>query len=142
LRSRAWQDEDARLLASTFNTLTDSIARFEEERLRLSSAVEQTADTVFITNRDGVIEYVNPAFEATTGYSREEAIGQTPRILKSGQTGPQHYAQLWSTILAGRTFRSATLNRKKSGELYHAEQTITPVRGSAPSSTSWRSSRT
>ena len=130
LRSRSWQDEDTRLLASTFNTLTDSIARSEEERLRLSSAVEQTADTVFITNRDGVIEYVNPAFEATTGYSREEAIGQTPRILKSGQTSPQYYAQLWSTILAGATFRSNTLNRKKSGELYHAEQTITPVKGS------------
>jgi len=128
--SRSWQDEDARLLASTFNTLTDSIARFEGERLRLSSAVEQTADTVFITNREGVIEYVNPAFEATTGYSREEAIGQTPRILKSGQVSPQYYAQLWSTILAGETFRSNTLNRKKSGELYHAEQTITPVKAS------------
>ena len=130
LRSRSWQDEDARLLASTFNTLTDSIARTEEERLRLSSAVEQTADTVFITNREGVIEYVNPAFETTTGYSREEAIGQTPRILKSGQAGPQYYAELWSTILAGATFRSNTLNRKKSGELYHAEQTITPVKAS------------
>jgi len=129
-RSRFWQDEDARLLASTFNSLTDSIARFEEKLLLLSSAVEQTADTVFITDRDGVIEYVNPAFEATTGYFREEAIGQTPRILKSGHASTQYYAELWSTILAGATFRSNTLNRKKSGELYHAEQTITPVKAS------------
>jgi len=128
LRRRSWQDEDTRLLASTFNTLTDSIARSKEELLRLSSAVEQTADTVFITNREGVIEYVNPAFEATTGYPREEAIGQTPRILRSGETAPEYYAQLWSTILGGETFRANTLNRKKSGELYHAEQTITPVK--------------
>jgi PAS domain S-box-containing protein len=98
------------------------------ELLRLSSAVEQTADTVFITNRDGVIEYVNPAFEATTGYSRGEAVGQTPRILKSGQTSSQQYAQLWDTILAGETYRTHVVNRKKSGEFYHAEQTITPVK--------------
>ena len=102
--------------------------RSSEELRRLSSAVEQTADTVVITNRDGVIEYVNPAFEATTGYSREEVIGQTPRILRSGKTSPQQYEELWSTILAGRTFRAQIVNRKKNGDLYHAEQTITPIR--------------
>jgi PAS domain S-box-containing protein len=99
-----------------------------EELQRLSSAVEHTADTVFITNREGVIEYVNPAFETTTGYPRAEAIGQTPRILKSGHTTPQQYAELWKTVLAGGTYRSHILNRKKNGEIYHAEQTITPVK--------------
>ena len=99
-----------------------------EELQRLSNAVEQTADAVFITNRDGVIEYVNPAFEATTGYTRQEALGQTPRILKSGKTDPHYYAELWRTILAGETFRAQIVNRRKNGDLYHAEQTVTPVR--------------
>jgi len=112
-----------------FRDITDW-KKSSQTLLRLSSVVEQTADTVFITNRDGVIDYVNPAFEVTTGYSRLEAVGQTPRILKSGQTSPQQYAELWKTILAGETFRAHIVNRKKSGELYHAEQTITPVKAS------------
>jgi len=115
--------------AVVFRDITAS-KKASEERLRLSNALEQTADSVFITNREGVIEYVNPAFEATTGYSSEEALGQTPRILKSGKSSPQHYEELWRTILAGETFRSQIVNRRKSGELYHAEQSITPVRTS------------
>jgi PAS domain S-box-containing protein len=106
-----------------------------ETILRLSNAVEQTADAVFITNRDGVIEYVNPAFGATTGYSREEALGQTPRILKSGRLSKDYYTTLWKTILSGQVHRSANLNRKKNGELYNAEQTITPIIDSSGSIT-------
>jgi PAS domain S-box-containing protein len=107
--------------------VTDSLRQAETLR-RLSNAVEQTADSVFITDREGVIEYVNPAFEATTGYSREEALGKTPRILKSGRHGRTHYEELWKTILAGEVHRSTGVNRKKSGELYYSEQTITPMR--------------
>jgi len=107
--------------------VTESLRQAETVR-RLSSAVEQTADTVFITDREGVIEYVNPAFETTTGYSREEALGKTPRILKSGRYDRAHYEELWKTILAGEVHRSIGVNRKKSGELYHAEQTITPMK--------------
>ena len=74
----------------------DSAAReLAEESLRkLSCAVEQSGDTIFITNSEGIIEYVNPAFEALTGYSREEVIGQTPAILKSGQQAPLMYREL------------------------------------------------
>jgi PAS domain S-box-containing protein len=97
---------------------------------RLSNAVEKTADTVFITNRDGVIEYVNPAFEATTGYSSAEALGNNPRILKSGKVEAEKYRDLWKNILNGEVYRTTTINRKKSGELYHAEQTITPMKNS------------
>jgi PAS domain S-box-containing protein len=101
----------------------------DEERLqRLSSAVEQTADSVVITDVKGTIEYVNPAFEATTGYSSAEAIGRNPNILKSGQQSPEYYRELWATILAGEPFRGQTVNRKKSGEFYHAEQTITAIK--------------
>jgi PAS domain S-box-containing protein len=102
--------------------------RAEERLQRLSSAVEQTADSVLITDRAGVIEYVNPAFEATTGYSSAEAIGRTPNLLKSGKQSDDYYRELWATILRGEPFRGTTINRKKNGSLYWAEQTITALK--------------
>jgi len=95
---------------------------------KLWRAVEQTADLVIITDCSGVIEYVNPAFELLTGYSREEAIGQTPRILKSKQHPPRFYREMWRSILAGDVYRGAILNRKKNGETFLAQKTITPLR--------------
>jgi PAS domain S-box-containing protein len=95
---------------------------------KLWQAIEQSADLVLITDRAGVIEYVNPAFEALTGYSREEAIGQTPRLLKSGQQSPELYQELWATIMSGNVFRGILANRKKSGEIFYVEKSITPVR--------------
>ncbi|HSB79158.1 MAG TPA: PAS domain S-box protein, partial [Candidatus Methylomirabilis sp.] len=102
--------------------------RAQEALRNLSSAVEQTADSVFIVNRDGVIEYVNPAFEALTGYSREEAIGETRKILKSGEHDKKFYEHLWETLLSGQVFRGVLVNRKKDGDLYYEDQTITPLR--------------
>ena len=96
---------------------------------RLYNAVEHTDDIVFITGRDGVIHYVNAAFERTTGYSREEAVGQTPRLLKSGSQDQAHYKELWGTILAGNVFRKIIVNRRKNGETFQGDQTITPMRG-------------
>jgi PAS domain S-box-containing protein len=110
-----------------FRDITES-KKAEEGLQRLSSAVEQTADSVLITDQRGTIEYVNPAFEATTGYSSAEVLGRNPNILKSGLQSPEYYRELWATILAGEPFRGQTVNRKKSGELYHAEQTITAVK--------------
>ena len=108
----------------------DQQRRIAEEKVRtLYSAVEQSADMVLITDRLGTIEYVNPAFERLTG--RAEAIGQTPRILKSGEQGPEVYRTLWETIQAGEVFRGVLVNRKKTGESFIAEKTITPVRDSA-----------
>ena len=100
----------------------------EESLRKLSRAVEQSPDTVVITDRHGTIEYVNPAFEAVTGYAGEEACGKTPRILKSGEQGPEIYQELWQTILAGKVFRGILVNRKKNGELYYVEESISPVR--------------
>jgi len=100
----------------------------EEAVRRLSNAVEQTADSVVITDKSGRIEYVNPAFQETTGYTLDEAIGRTPRILKSGQHDTELYRSIWKTILSGKPFRGTLINRKKSGDLYQAEQTITPMK--------------
>jgi phosphoserine phosphatase RsbU/P len=94
----------------------------------LSSAVEQTADSVLITDPNGRIEYVNPAFETITGYSRAEVLGQTPRILKSGVHPPELYQELWRTVVAGQAFRGTITDRRKNGELYQSEQTITPMK--------------
>ena len=102
--------------------------RTEEELLKLSNVVRQTADAVFITDKDGAIEYVNPAFEEITGYSRNEAIGATPRILKSGEHEEAFYETLWSTVLAGQVYHSTLINKKKNGDLYYSEKTITPLK--------------
>ncbi|MCC6347203.1 MAG: PAS domain S-box protein, partial [Nitrospirales bacterium] len=105
--------------------------RAGEELRKLSTAVEWTADSIVITDRNGLIEYVNPAFEANTGYTREEAIGKTPNILKSGEHDVPFYKNLWDEILAGRVFRSVFVNKKKNGELFYDEHTITPIRDSS-----------
>jgi len=93
----------------------------------LSSAFEHTVDHVLITDVDGVILYVNPAFEKMTGYKAKEAIGQTPCILKSGKHGKAFYKNLWDTILAGKTFQGTLINKRKNGSLYYADQTIAPI---------------
>jgi sigma-B regulation protein RsbU (phosphoserine phosphatase) len=96
----------------------------------LSKAVEQTADSVLISDIAGRIEYVNPAFERTTEFTREEALGNTPRLLRSGYHGKDFYHQMWSRLLAGEPYRGTLVNRKKSGELYWANQTISPIKDS------------
>jgi PAS domain S-box-containing protein len=100
----------------------------EESLRKLSCAVEQSADTIFITNREGIIEYVNPAFEALSGYPKSEVIGQTPAILKSGQQAPALYRELWETIRSGDVYRGILVNRKKNGDLYYVDESISPIK--------------
>lgn len=136
--SGVWVAMQARPLRNARGDLRGSIVAFHDVTKKketdllvrtLSNAVEQTADSILIANRSGVIEYVNPAFELTTGYRREEVEGLTPRILKSGVHDDAFYARLWDTILSGNVFRDTLANKKKSGEIFYAEQTITPMRG-------------
>jgi PAS domain S-box-containing protein len=111
---------------------TESERRRSQETISLlSRAVEQTADSVVITDRHGTIEYVNPAFEVITGYGREEVVGKTPSVLKSDLQDRAFYSLLWDHILRGEDFCGTLVDRKKSGELYWAEQTISPIKDSA-----------
>jgi len=113
-----------------FNDITRRVKR--DTRLRvLTSAVEQTADCIIITDRGGIIEYVNPALESTTGYSLEELKGLTPQILNSGVHERVFYENLWATILSGKVFRATMANKKKNGEVFFAEQVIAPMWGPA-----------
>ncbi|MEK6752792.1 MAG: PAS domain S-box protein [Chloroflexota bacterium] len=102
--------------------------RAEEEAAKLHNAVEQSADITMITDQDGIIEYVNPAFEAVTGYSKAEAVGKSPRILNSEMMEAGYYQKIWMTILLGEVFRGEVIDRKKSGELFYYDQTITPLK--------------
>jgi sigma-B regulation protein RsbU (phosphoserine phosphatase) len=99
-----------------------------EDLRKLSSAVKQTADSVLLTDKKGIIEYVNPAFEKTTGYTYADVIGKTPAILKSGNHDQAFYNNLWEVILGGNPYIGTIMNRKKDGNSYWCEQSITPMK--------------
>jgi two-component system, sensor histidine kinase and response regulator len=101
--------------------------RADEQLRLLSKAIEQSQSTVVITDPNGNIKYVNPKFVQLTGYSVEEALGQNPRLVKSGETSPEEYKRLWATITAGQAWHGIFHNRKKNGELYWEETNISPV---------------
>ncbi|MFA7382935.1 MAG: diguanylate cyclase [Desulfurivibrionaceae bacterium] len=103
-------------------------AHAAEQLIRqLARVVEQTSDLVFVTDRKGHIEYVNPAFSQTTGFSKEETKGRNPSFLKSNHHPPEFYAGLWSEIRQGRQFRDLFINRRRDGSLYYEEKTISPL---------------
>jgi len=100
----------------------------EEELKKLSQAVEQSPASVVITDLNGTIEYVNSKFCEVTGYTFAEAIGQNPRILKSGHMSPEFYKELWKTIKAGYEWRGEFQNKKKNGKLYWESASISPLK--------------
>lgn len=100
----------------------------EEENRNLIQMVEQSPAVVVLTDLSGKIEYVNPRFTSTTGYTFEEAKGQNPRILKSGETSPEEYEELWEKITKGEIWRGEFHNKKKNGELYWEDATIGSVK--------------
>ncbi|MBP7687251.1 MAG: PAS domain S-box protein [Thermoflexales bacterium] len=99
----------------------------EEQLRQLSRAVEHSPVSIVITDLNGHIQYVNPWFSQLTGYTLEEALGQNPRVLKSGHTSREEYSVLWQTISAGQTWRGEFHNRKKNGELYWELASISPI---------------
>jgi PAS domain S-box-containing protein len=139
-RSSVWLHDEMRYLAGNeskaeiVGTLTDinERRRAEEEILLKSAALEATDNAVLIADREGCIKWANPAFAALTGFSIAEAIGKRPGdLLGSGKQDADFYRRMWNTINLGHTWRGLLVNRRKSGELYTEEMTITPVNDGA-----------
>ena len=97
------------------------------ELKKLSEAVEHSPASVVVTDKDGIIEYVNPRFSEVTGYTVEEAIGQNPRVLKSGDLPKSYYKELWDTILSGKDWRGEFINKRKNGEEFWESASISPI---------------
>jgi two-component system cell cycle sensor histidine kinase/response regulator CckA len=105
----------------------DQRKRAEESMNKLLRAVEQARNVIFMTDPEGAINYVNPAFEATYGFSKEEALGKTPRILKSGQRDQAYYKRFWQRLLAGESIREELVNKRRDGQLVNVEVSVSPV---------------
>jgi two-component system, cell cycle sensor histidine kinase and response regulator CckA len=130
-------DVDGHCLAMTVLNAIESFRREEQRQSseqmlhKLRHSVEQSPDPVMISDRSGVLEYVNPAFEALTGYSKEEVVGQTLGLLKSDQHPGELYEEMWDTVLSGNPFFGTVMNRKKNGDTFVLEKSITPLRNAA-----------
>jgi PAS domain S-box-containing protein len=126
--SPVWDEAGRVVAASVIARDITERKRAEAENLRLATAIEQAAEGVMITDLEPRIQYVNPAFTRMTGYSRAEALGQNPRLLKSDRHDVNFYKEFWATILAGKIWHGEMINRRQDGTLYPEEMTIAPVR--------------
>lgn len=129
LTASALRDPEGRIVAG-IEVVRDITRRrkVEKDRIRLAMAVEQSDETIMITDLKGTIQYINPAFERTTGYTREDAVGRTPRFLSSGTHDEAFYRRIRETLEKGEAWTGRIVNRKKSGELFEEDATISPVR--------------
>ncbi len=134
--SNVYRVNDRRVIQCNIRDVSER-KRAEADRLRLTTAIEQTAEAVVITDANGATVYVNPAFEAVSGYSRAEVLGQTPRVVKSGVQDAEFYRKLWATISSGKIWTGRLVNRKKDGALYTEDATISPVRDATGAITSY-----
>ncbi len=117
-------------LVHTATDITETI-QLKEDRMRLAAAIEQASESVVITDVNGTIQYVNPAFERHSGYSRDEAMGRNPRILKSDRHNAAFYTKMWDTISSGHVWRGHIINRRKDGTFFEEDASISPVRDSS-----------
>ena len=117
------RDQTAEIFEINNQLKSDSL-----ELKKFSNAVWQSGNAIIITNRLGIIEYINPRFTQVTGYTAQESIGHSPSILKSGATNPLEYQELWSCIQSGESWHGELHNRRKNGELYWSFMTISPIR--------------
>ncbi len=115
-------------LTGMFSVDSTRRRRLEAQLTRQSTALDAAADAIAITNTDGTIEWINPAFTEITGYSFDEAVGQNPRVLRSGAHDEAFYRDMWATIASGVVWSGEVINRRKDGTLYTEEMSITPVR--------------
>lgn len=128
---RRFSTDDVTFLQSVVNILTSAIKRTTQERdLRsFKQAVEHAGHSIYCTDRDGTIRYANSASEEITGYTVEEVVGRTPRVVKSGEHDEEFYEEMWETILNGEVWQNRMVNERKDGTRYVVNQTISPVEG-------------
>jgi len=141
-----FSEEEVELLSELGNDLAHGITAIrlrkknkeaEAELNKFSQAVEQSLASIVITDLNGSIEYVNQGFIDTTGYSRAEAMGKNPRILKGGQTSLETYKQLWDTITSGKEWKGELCNKKKNGDLYWEQVSISPIKNAEGKTTNY-----
>ena len=123
----SWEEGGERFFSAVVRDITERVEA-ERERALLGAAVEQSSNLMIITDKDGNIQYANAAFETITGYTKEEAIGQNPRILNSGRQSAALYEKMWAELLAGRPWTTEFINRRKDGTEYQQRTTIFPIR--------------
>ena len=123
---RALLEESNRARLALLGIIEDE-ARAKADLKRLATAIEQSAESIVVTDAQGIIQYVNPAFEAVTGYTRAEALGQNPRILQSGRHDAAFYRKMWDALAGGKTWQGRFVNKRKSGSLYTEDAVISPV---------------
>lgn len=126
VRAVAVFDKTQNKIFGVIHDITE-IKEAHKELFKLSAAVNQSPSIVVLTDTNGIVEYVNPKFSEVTGYSYNEVLDKSPRILKPGEMSTEDYRELWSTIASGNTWRGEFQNRKKSGELFWEGATIAPV---------------
>jgi len=129
IKSPLWEEDGKTPWGLCGISIDITQSRLAEEALaKLSRAVEQSAESIIFTDLDGKIEYVNDAFLAVTGYTREEVVGRNPRLLQSGKTPRERYAALWSALHAGEAWRGELINKRKDGSEFLEQATISPIR--------------
>lgn len=128
--SNVYQAGDIKVIQCNIRDITRR-KRTEESHARLATAVDQAAETIVITDTQGLIHYANPAFEKTTGYTVAEVIGKNPSILKSGKQDAVYYQRMWAALKRGETWVGHFINRRKDGTFFEEDATISPVRDAA-----------
>lgn len=116
------------LLRRSVRIRTEKLRESLDEQRKLSQAIEQAGEAILITDKQGIITYVNPAFQRITGYSDTDAIGNKPSMLNSGEHPESHYQQMWDTISSGEVWKGKCIEKRKDGTLYPVMQTISPIR--------------
>ena len=111
----------------SFDFMRNGLREREEKLRQFQKALDEAGHAIYITDKSGIIEYINPAFSQISGYSEDEAIGQNPNILSSGKHDASYYKSLWNTLSEGKTWTEEIINRRKNGEIYYADQTIAPI---------------
>ncbi|MFP4492254.1 MAG: PAS domain S-box protein [Spirochaetaceae bacterium] len=115
------------VLQNAFNVMTTRLRERDEELQKYLKAIQKAGFAIYITDSEGIIQFVNPAFTKITGYEEEEVTGRHPSTLSSGEQNSGYYKKLWDTILSGEVWDEEIINRRKNGEEYYAHQTIAPI---------------